>query len=276
MDPQYSTLSFDISRLVTQRYSTSFSLGITCFDPQIRGPIYSLYGFVRFADEIVDSFHEYDKAKLLDDFERDFYKAKAEGISLNPILNSFQQTVKRYNIDDDLIQAFISSMRSDLLRSSYSEKEIKDYIYGSADVVGLMCLKIFVDGNQSEYDRLKPYAMRLGSAFQKINFLRDIGHDIQELHRIYFPVLRIQPLNESTKKEILEEIEEDYKVAMQGIRQLPKCAYAGVYTAYLYYYTLTRKIEKTPANILLTKRVRVSDYEKIWLFVKAFVSTKFN
>ena len=147
MDPLYSTLSFDISRLVTQRYSTSFSLGITCFDPQIRGPIYSLYGFVRFADEIVDSFHEYDKAKLLDDFERDFYKAKAEGISLNPILNSFQQTVKRYNIDDDLIQAFISSMRSDLLRSSYSEKEIKDYIYGSADVVGLMCLKIFVDGN---------------------------------------------------------------------------------------------------------------------------------
>jgi phytoene/squalene synthetase len=167
-------------------------------------------------------------------------------------------------------------MRSDLLRSSYSEKEIKDYIYGSADVVGLMCLKIFVDGNQDEYDRLKPYAMRLGSAFQKINFLRDIGHDIQELHRIYFPVLRNQPLNESTKKEILEEIEEDYKVAMQGIRQLPKCAYAGVYTAYLYYYTLTRKIEKTPANILLTKRVRVSDYEKIWLFVKAFVSTKFN
>ena len=231
MDPLYSTLSFDISRLVTQRYSTSFSLGITCFDPQIRGPIYSLYGFVRFADEIVDSFHEYDKAKLLDDFERDFYKAKAEGISLNPILNSFQQTVKRYNIDDDLIQAFISSMRSDLLRSSYSEKEIKDYIYGSADVVGLMCLKIFVDGNQSEYERLKPYAMRLGSAFQKINFLRDIGHDIQELHRIYFPVLRNQPLNESTKKEILEEIEEDYKVAMQGIRQLPKCAYAGVYTA---------------------------------------------
>ena len=276
MDPLYSTLSFDISRLVTQRYSTSFSLGITCFDPQIRGPIYSLYGFVRFADEIVDSFHEYDKAKLLDDFERDFYKAKAEGISLNPILNSFQQTVKRYNIDDDLIQAFISSMRSDLLRSSYSEKEIKDYIYGSADVVGLMCLKIFVDGNQSEYERLKPYAMRLGSAFQKINFLRDIGHDIQELHRIYFPVLRNQPLNESTKKEILEEIEEDYKVAMQGIRQLPKCAYAGVYMAYLYYYTLTRKIEKTPANILLTKRVRVSDYEKIWLFVKAFVSTKFN
>ena len=276
MDPLYSTLSFDISRLVTQRYSTSFSLGITCFDPQIRGPIYSLYGFVRFADEIVDSFHEYDKAKLLDDFERDFFKAKAEGISLNPILNSFQQTVKRYNIDDDLIQAFISSMRSDLLRSSYSEKEIKDYIYGSADVVGLMCLKIFVDGNQSEYDRLKPYAMRLGSAFQKINFLRDIGHDIQELHRIYFPVLRNQPLNESTKKEILEEIEEDYKVAMQGIRQLPKCAYARVYTAYLYYYTLTRKIEKTPANILLTKRVRVSDYEKIWLFVKAFVSTKFN
>ncbi|MCD8471217.1 MAG: squalene/phytoene synthase family protein [Parabacteroides chartae] len=170
MDPLYSTLSFDISRLVTQRYSTSFSLGITCFDPQIRGPIYSLYGFVRFADEIVDSFHEYDKAKLLDDFERDFYKAKAEGISLNPILNSFQQTVKRYNIDDDLIQAFISSMRSDLLRSSYSEKEIKDYIYGSADVVGLMCLKIFVDGNQSEYDRLKPYAMRLGSAVSENKF----------------------------------------------------------------------------------------------------------
>jgi len=257
MDKLFQEVSYKTSRLVTKSYSSSFYIGVSSLDASIRDAIFSIYGFVRFADEIVDTFHEFNKEKLLSDFELHYYVAIEEGISLNPILNAFQQTVQKYKISDDLVQAFLKSMKSDLYKTKFTELEIKEYIYGSADVVGLMCIKVFVNGDDDEYEKLKPYAMRLGSAFQKINFLRDLKHDTSELHRTYFPILKTQEFNESTKKIILEDIFEDYRVALIGINQLPDNSRMGVYTAFLYYKSLTKRIQKTKAEHLLQKRISV-------------------
>lgn len=274
MDKLFHTVCVKTSRLVTTSYSTSFSIGVKCLHPSIREAIYNIYGFVRFADEIVDTFHEYDREKLFNEFEEQYYKALEDKISLNPILNAFQHTVHTYHIQDELVQAFLKSMRSDLYKARFNEKEIKEYIYGSADVVGLMCLKVFVKGDDDEYERLKPYAVRLGSAFQKINFLRDLKHDTNKLHRDYFPILKTEGLNEKTKKMILEDIMEDYRVALEGIKQLPECARLGVYVAFLYYRSLTLRIMKTKAEKLMEERIRVSDTYKIFLLLKAYIDTK--
>ncbi|RKM94217.1 phytoene/squalene synthase family protein, partial [Aquimarina sp. BL5] len=267
-------VSFRCSKIVTQNYSTSFSMGIKLFDKSIRDSIYSIYGFVRFADEIVDTFHDYDKATLFSNFEEDYYRAYDQGISLNPILNSFQITVRKYNIDDELIQAFLKSMHSDLSKKEFDDDEIKAYIYGSADVVGLMCLKVFVNGDEERYQALKPAAMRLGSAFQKVNFLRDINDDINELHRIYFPILRDNKLTEDIKKKIIIDINEDFRVALEGIKELPDNSKKGVYAAYLYYTKLTTKIESTPVEKLLNERIRIPNRVKIWSLGSIYISKK--
>lgn len=274
MDNLFRNVSFKISRLVTNSYSTSFSLGVKCLDLSVRDAVYSIYGFVRFADEIVDTLHEYDKNKLIIEFGNQYIEAINDGISMNPIINSFQLTIKRYNINQELVQAFFRSMKSDLVKTSFDDDEIKDYIYGSADAVGLMCLRIFVDGNDSEYERLKPYAMSLGSAFQKINFLRDIKKDSKELNRVYFPVLGENRLNDKNKKIIIGNIEEDFKNAKKGIKQLPNNSRLGVYVAYLYYYSLTEKIKKTPAEILMAKRISVNILNKLLLLIKAYIQVK--
>lgn len=276
MDPLFYKVSFQTSRLVTHAYSTSFSIGARFLQASVRDAIYSIYGFVRFADEIVDSFEGYDKARLLDEFEQAYRQALAAGISLNPVLNAFQITVTRYRIPDELIRSFLTSMRQDLHPVNFGEKELQTYIYGSAEVVGLMCLKVFVGGNQTLYEQLKPYAMRLGDAFQKINFLRDLRHDTQHLHRIYFPTLKNQPLDETNKRQILREIDEDFRMGLEGIRQLPACARLGVYTAYLYYKSLAKLIEATPAHQLIQTRIRVPNATKIVLFGKAYLTTKFS
>ncbi len=276
MDSRFYNISFKISKLITGSYSTSFAIGVRCLHSSIRNAVHSIYGFVRFADEIVDTFHEYDREKLLSEFENEYYKALEAGISLNPVINAFQLTVKKYGIPGHLVQSFLKSMKSDLYKSRFAEKEISDYIYGSAEVVGLMCLKVFVGKNNDEYERLKPYAMRLGAAFQKINFLRDIQHDTHNLNRIYFPVLQTNELNESTKKEILDDIYNDYNMALEGIMQLPATARLGVYTAYLYYLSLTKVIESTPATRLFRKRIRISNGRKMVLFGQAYLIDKFN
>jgi phytoene synthase len=275
MKQLFDNVSFKCSKLVTKSYSTSFSLAVYMLAPSIRDAIYSIYGFVRFADEIVDSFHGFDKKYLIDDFEKEYYKAIEAGISLNPILNSFQQTVKQYNITDDLIQSFLKSMKLDLIKSDYHNKEeIEDYIYGSADVVGLMCLKVFVDGNESRYKKLKMEAMRLGSAFQKVNFLRDLKDDNLILNRNYFPGIDLNSFDENAKNKIIEEIEDDFKVAYQGIVKLPVEAKFGVYTAYIYYKKLLKKLENTPCHEIGNERIRVSNYSKAGLLAKSFVSYK--
>lgn len=276
MDPLFHKVSIQTSRLVTHTYSTSFSIGTRFLHASIRDGIYSIYGFVRLADEIVDSFDGLDKAGLLEDFEREYDKAITAGISLNPVLNSFQMTVNRYHIPDELIRSFLKSMRQDLYQVKYSEQELKEYIYGSAEVVGLMCLYVFLEGDTSAYERLRPYAMRLGDAFQKINFLRDLRHDTQHLHRIYFPILKDEPLDETNKQILLKEIQEDFRMGLEGIWQLPACAKLGVYTAYLYYKTLARLIEATPAHQLIQTRIRVPNTTKVMLFGKAYLTTKIS
>lgn len=271
MKSLFDEVSFKCSVLVTKSYSTSFSLAVNTLDPSIREAVYSIYGFVRFADEIVDSFHGYDKQTLINDFELDYYKAYKFGISLNPILNSFQQTVKKYNIDDDLIQSFLKSMKMDLIKSDYNTKEeYEEYIYGSADVVGLMCLKVFVKGNNSEYQTLKEPAMRLGSAFQKVNFLRDLKDDNSILDRSYFPNVDLKSFDENSKKLIIEEIENDFNEALKGIKKLPAEAKFGVYTAYIYYLKLLEKLQKTPSQEIRNTRIRISNFTKIGLLIKSY------
>jgi phytoene synthase len=275
MKDLFDVVSFKCSKLVTKSYSTSFSLAVYMLSPSIRDAIYSVYGFVRFADEIVDSFHNFDKEYLIDDFEREYYKAYENGISLNPILNSFQHTVKQYNITDDLVQSFLKSMKQDLVKRDYdSLQEYEDYIYGSADVVGLMCLKVFVNGNNTQFNDLKEQAMRLGSAFQKVNFLRDIREDNLILNRNYFPGVDLNSFDENAKKRIVKEINEDFEVAYQGIIRLPLEAKFGVYTAFVYYKKLLKKLEKTPCQEIGNARIRVSNYAKAGLFARSFVSYK--
>ncbi len=273
----FDQLSFKTSRIVTQRYSTSFTLGILGLKRELHDPIYAIYGFVRFADEIVDTFHSYSKARLLADFKRDTYQAIEDGISLNPILNSFQAVVHQYNIDLNLIETFLKSMEMDLDPDrEYDQDAYNTYILGSAEVVGLMCLKVFLEGNQSEYDRLTPSAMSLGSAFQKINFLRDLSADFHELGRTYFPDVDLGNFDEEAKKRIEEDIEKDFADGYAGIVQLPKGARFGVYIAYVYYYSLFRKIKRTHSSIVFKERIRIPNRRKYRLFVSSYLRHSFN
>ena len=278
MKELFDQVSFDTSKLVTKKYSTSFSLAVKMLSPTIRSAIYNIYGFVRFADEIVDTFHDYKKEELLDDFEKEYYKALENGISLNPILNSFQATVKRYNITDDLVKSFLKSMRADLSKTAYeTQEEYNEYIYGSADVVGLMCLKVIVDGDDEKYNELKNAAMRLGSAFQKVNFLRDLKDDFELLNRSYFPNVDLTSLDTESKHLIIKEIEEDFDFAFNhGILKLPVEAKFGVYMAYRYYRRLLKKLNSVPSSEIIETRVRISDPMKINLLARSYVKYKLN
>ena len=276
MKELFDQVSNDCSKLVTKRYSTSFSLAVKMLSTSIRTDIYNIYGFVRFADEIVDTFHEYDKAQLLVNFEKDYYLSKELGISLNPILNSFQQTVSKYKIPDEMVQAFLKSMKADLFKTEYQTKaEYDEYIYGSADVVGLMCLKVFVNGNNEMYEELKDAAMRLGSAFQKVNFLRDLKDYFELLNRSYFPNVDLGQLNTVSKQLIIDEIEADFEYAYKnGILKLPVEAKFGVYMAYRYYTRLLVKLKAVPSEKIMDTRIRISNPMKINLLARSYVKYK--
>jgi phytoene/squalene synthetase len=278
MKELFDSVSNDCSKLVTKSYSTSFSLAVNMLSPTIREDIYNIYGFVRFADEIVDTFHDYNKEELMAHFERDYYMSKEQGISLNPILNSFQQTVNRYNIPEEMVQAFLKSMKADLHKTQYQTKaEYDEYIYGSADVVGLMCLKVFVDGDDKRYNELKDAAMRLGSAFQKVNFLRDLKDDFELLNRSYFPNVDLGQLNAISKQLIIDEIEADFDYAYtHGILKLPVEAKFGVYMAYRYYRRLLKKLKAVPSEKIMDTRIRISDPMKINLLARSYVKYKLN
>lgn len=273
----FDTVSYDCSKLVTKTYSTSFALATKMLGASIRCDIYNIYGFVRFADEIVDSFHDYNKEKLFDKFEADLKEALKEKISLNPILNAFQHTYHTYGIPYHLVAAFMRSMRMDLTKKVYeTDEEYRAYIYGSADVVGLMCLQVFVKGNQNAYEKLKDSAMALGSAFQKVNFLRDLKADFESLNRSYFPYTNLAQLDEVSKNQIIEEIKSDFKLGYSGILQLPTEAKFGVYTAYRYYYSLLRKLQNTPPLEIMNSRIRVSNHHKIGLLAQSYLNYKLN
>lgn len=274
----FDNLSHEMSALTTKKYSTSFSLGISFLKKDLQEPIYAVYGFVRFADEIVDSFHNFDKAELLEDFKQQTYTAIEKGISLNPILNSFQWAVNKYNIPLDLIETFLASMEMDLESetASFDQTKYEQYILGSAEVVGLMCLKIFVRGDEIAYEKLKDSAMKLGSAFQKINFLRDLKEDYQELGRTYFPGINMDDFSAEVKKEIEEDIAKDFHEGYQGIIKLPKDARFGVYMAYIYYYKLFTKIKATSAETILNERIRIPNNKKYSLFVFSYLRHNFN
>lgn len=277
MEKFYNDISFRISRLITTSYSTSFSIAVSFLKPETRNAIYSIYGFVRFSDEIVDSFHEHNKKELLAKFENDYYEAIGEGISLNPVLNSFQLVVKKYKIEDELIQAFLKSMKADLFKEgNYNHVEINEYIYGSAEVVGLMCLRVFLNGDAALYSELKPPAMKLGSAFQKVNFLRDLKNDVEHLNRSYFPDFDKNSFNDSIKVNIISDIENDFSESLPGIKRLPKEAKLPVLIAYYYYLNLLHKIRNTPAEKLIMTRIRVANYKKFLLLIKAFIMVKLN
>ncbi len=276
MKALFDDVSYKCSRLTTTSYSTSFSLGIYFLGKKFRNPIYAIYGFVRFADEIVDTFHDFNKQQLLDEFKADTYKAIHQKISLNPILNSFQQVVNDYNIDHELIDTFLNSMEMDLKPVDYDTETYKTYILGSAEVVGLMCLSVFTEGDKHKYESLKPSAMRLGAAFQKVNFLRDLKNDYKELGRTYFPNLEIDTFDNTTKIAIEDEIREDFKEALEGIRQLPKGSKLGVYLAYVYYTRLFDKIKLSPAEKIMQKRIRVSNSRKFSLMIQSLLKHKLN
>jgi len=273
----FDTVSFDCSRNVTKSYSTSFTAAVKMLAPGIRQDIYNIYGFVRFADEIVDSFHDYNKKALFEMFESDLNNALEHKISLNPILNSFQHTVHKYQIPETMIAAFMKSMRMDLFKKEYhSYDEYNEYIYGSADVVGLMCLKVFVNGDKQKFAELEQAAMRLGSAFQKVNFLRDLKADYEDLNRTYFPNTDLSRLDESSKNDIIKEIEADFEAGFHGILKLPLEAKFGVYTAYVYYKKLLSKLKKTPSMEIKNTRIRVPDYQKFGLLAKCYVNYRLN
>ena len=273
----FDKISFECSRNVTRAYSTSFSSAVRMLAPSIRQDIYNIYGFVRFADEIVDSFHDYDKEQLFNLFEGDLANALRDGISLNPVLNAFQHTANSYNIEKELIGAFMKSMKLDLIKKDYSTfEEYNEYIYGSADVVGLMCLKVFVNNDSARYEELMPFAMRLGSAFQKVNFLRDLKADTEDLERNYFPLLNLTDMDDATKAHIIEEIEADLAEGYKGIVKLPAEAKFGVYTAYVYYKKLLKKLKNTPPMQIRATRIRVPDYEKFGLLAKCYLDYRLN
>ena len=272
----FHKVSMRTSKMVTNAYSTSFSLGIKFLSNRFHDPIYAIYGFVRFADEIVDTFHNHDKRALLNDFRAQTYASINQGISLNPILHSFQETVNKYQIPLELIDTFLDSMEMDLDKNAYDQAGYEKYILGSAEVVGLMCLKVFLEGDEEEYKRLKPYAMALGSAFQKINFLRDLNADYEALGRTYFPGVDLSQFDEKVKSEIEADIEIDFDKGYEGIKMLPKSARFGVYVAYVYYYQLFSKIKATPSTTILNQRVRIPNNKKITLLFKSYIRHSFN
>lgn len=276
MKSLFDHVSVECSKLTTRAYSTSFSLGIGFLGKEIRHPIYAIYGFVRFADEIVDTFEGFDKASLLSEFKADTYRAIERKISLNPILNAFQETVHRYNIGHELIETFLQSMEMDLEKMEYTPEKYQTYILGSAEVVGLMCLHVFCNGDLKLYNELKPHAMRLGAAFQKVNFLRDIKADYQGLGRIYFPQMDMSNFTEEVKKEIEDEIDLDFKEALIGIKKLPSSSRGGVYLAYVYYRSLFKKIKRVAPAEVLNKRIRVSNPQKFGLMINSMVQLKMN
>jgi len=267
---------FECSKVITTMYSTSFSKGIMAFDERFRYPIYAIYGFVRYADEIVDTFHDFDKQELITDFRAQTFVAIRKGISLNPVLQSFQQVVNHYKIGDELIDAFLHSMEMDLDKTAYDKAGYEKYIYGSAEVVGLMCLRVFCENSETLYQQLVPMARSLGAAFQKINFLRDVKSDFEERGRTYFPAIDFNRFSEKDKQDIEADIEKDFDDAFQGIKLLPRGTRLGVYIAYIYYRQLFKKISSTPANVIMQKRIRVSDTRKMALYFKAILHQKLN
>ena len=272
----FNQVCTECSKLITHRYSTSFSMGIRVFDPRFRNPVYAVYGFVRFADEIVDTFHGFDKETLLKRFREDTYRAIEEGISLNPVLHAFQQTVHQYQIELELIDAFLDSMEMDLYHDRYHDSLYKQYIYGSAEVVGLMCLRVFCEGDDAMYQHLKAPACSLGSAFQKINFLRDMKSDFDERGRVYFPGVDFDNFDKKQKSIIEADIKADFDAALIGIKQLPKGARLGVYLAYKYYTQLFAKIKRAPAHEVAGKRIRVSDNKKVYLLFSSALRHQLN
>ena len=270
----FHTVSEKCSRIVTENYSTSFSSAIRLLHRDLRAPIHNIYGFVRFADEIVDTFHEYDKAFLLQEFKKATYEAIKRGISLNPILNSFQRTVNEYNIDIRLIDSFFRSMEFDLSKSAYDKDEYSEYIYGSAEVVGLMCLYVFCEGKKERYEELEKSARALGAAFQKVNFLRDFKADYNGLSRIYFPGCDFNNFTEQQKREIEDDIQQDFRAAYLGILKLPLKARFGVYVAYKYYFSLFKKIRKMRPARVLKERIRIPDYYKAMIIFRAGIKNQ--
>lgn len=274
MKSLFDNLSVKVSKLTTQSYSTSFSLGIYFLHDRLRDPIYSVYGFVRVADEIVDSFEGYDQEYLLRKFREDTYEALDQKISANPILNSFQQVVHEYEIDRELIDTFLASMEMDLQKVDYNDEKYQQYILGSAEVVGLMCLHIFTEGDKQQFEVLKPYAMKLGAAFQKVNFLRDLKDDYHVLGRTYFPGVDMENFSQEAKLQIEQEIEEDFRIALEGIKMLPASSKGGVYLAYVYYQSLFKKIKRLPATRILSGRIRINNGRKVGLMINSLVECK--
>jgi len=273
----FEQISFKTSKLITQKYSTSFSIAVSFLPIEMRQAIYSIYGFVRFADEIVDTFHTINQKLVLDNFERDYYDTMANGISMNPVLHSFALTVMKYNIPSHLVDSFLKSMKADLSKQVYNNTdELNEYIYGSADVVGLMCLMVFVNGNEKLYNDLKKPAMKLGSAFQKVNFLRDLKLDIEHLDRKYFPKFDINSFSEDVKYDLIKNIENDFKEAKKGIKELPGRSKLAVYIAYVYYKRLLRKIKSTPSYKIINTRIRVANAVKLMLLGKAYIKYQLN
>ena len=272
----YNQVTANASKQTTLMYSSSFSLAIKLLHADLRQPIYDIYGLVRFADEIVDTFHDYDKAALLDQFKKDTYTAIEQGVSLNPILHRFQMTFRKYNIGYDLVDAFFASMEMDLSKQEYDAAAYQTYIYGSAEVVGLMCLHVFCDGDQAQYELLKPAAQRLGSAFQKVNFLRDIKADFEGLERMYFPNCDFTNFKEEDKRQIEADIQKDFSAALDGIKGLTLKARFGVYVAFKYYYTLYKKIKKTKHHSILKMRIRIPDYKKLLILANASIRSQLN
>ena len=272
----YDRVSLRCSRMTTRAYSTSFSLGIRCLHESLRDPIYSIYGFVRFGDEIVDTFHETDKTYLLNKFRQDTFEAIDQKISLNPILHSFQKVVNRYGIERAVIEQFLKSMEMDITMKSHDQASYQEYILGSAEVVGLMCLRVFCDGNDAQYQELKPAAMKLGSAFQKINFLRDLNADFNGMGRVYFPGVDLTNFDHHTKELIEKDITHDFNLGFQGILNLPRKSRFGVYMAYVYYKALLRKIMNTPAQNVIQSRIRIRNRQKIRLLFTSYLRHQFN
>lgn len=274
MKKLFDELSYDVSKRTTKKYSTSFSLGILALSPAIRPAIYAIYGYVRLADEIVDSFHDYDKEKLLNKLKEETQNALEEKISLNPILNAFQETVHKYNIQTALIDQFLHSMEMDLQKIGYDSDLYQEYIYGSAEVVGLMCLQVFTKGKNEQYEELKPFAMKLGSAFQKVNFLRDLKDDYQILGRTYFPNVNMNLFNNTIKSQIEKEIDDEFKEALIGIKKLPRSSMFGVYLAYKYYLSLLKQIKRSSSQKILENRIRIHNSQKAYVAFKSYLRYK--
>ena len=272
----FDLTTFQCSKIITQHYSTSFSLGIRTLHRRFHYPIYAIYGFVRYADEIVDTFYEHNRSQLLEAFKQETYRALEEGISLNPVLHSFQLTVAQYNIEPELIDAFLKSMEMDLHEQTYDPQQYEEYIYGSAEVVGLMCLRVFCEGDEALHQQLKEPARRLGAAFQKVNFLRDIKSDYQERGRVYFPGVDFNQFSQSAKRTIEDDIQADFDAAYQGILGLPPAARLGVYLAYVYYLRLFKKIRNCSAATIAEQRIRIPDNQKFMLLLGTYFRNRFN